>query len=332
MNVVPRALRRLRLGPAGLVAVVLAVTASMLVSPLGLTSASAATSPPDVSGPTNPLLRPDPPLPATFMSVSVSPISGSKVGIASPLTAHFSSPVTRRAEAEHHMPVFVNGVFSAGAWFWMNASTAVFRTRGFWPAHARIEVRMSLRGVELAATTTRRFVVGPSGTHLYTLLTARSLVASVNAITHRMTIRIDGTIVKTFKVSLGRPGVETRSGIKAVMEKDLLRHMTSVAAGITDPRDQYDLQVPYAVRITPSGEFVHGAPWATARIGVRNGSHGCTNLFLADSKWFFDHVVPGDAVVMTGTVRPMEFWNGPGAPYNIPWAQWLAGSALKGAR
>jgi lipoprotein-anchoring transpeptidase ErfK/SrfK len=228
------------------------------------------------------------------------------------------------------MWVFVNGVFSHGAWFWKNSTTAIFRTAGFWPGHARIQVRLTLRGVELSSTSSHRFVGASSTTRVHAISTPRSFIAYVNGISDRMTVKIDGTTVKVFKVSLGRKGDETRSGIKAVMEKYVLRHMTSVAAGITDPRDQYDLQVPWAVRITPTGEFVHGAPWANKRIGVYNGSHGCTNLFVADSHWFFSTVIPGDAVVTTGTNRSMEYWNGTGAPYNMPWTQWLAGSALKG--
>lgn len=330
MAVVRGGVPRSRAGAGGRIAAVLAMTVPLLVSPVVVGSATAATSPPGPPGATAPPRRPVPPLPASYISVSVSPRSGSVVGVAYPITARFSSPVANRALAERHMPVFVNGVFSRGAWYWKDAMTAVFRTAGLWPGHARIQVRLTLGGVQLASSSTYRFLGAPSTTRRYSLTTARALVAYINGITDRMVVKVDGRVVKVFKVSLGRKGDETRSGIKAVMEKYVLRHMTSVAAGITDPRDQYDLQVPYAVRITPTGEFVHGAPWATRRIGVYNGSHGCTNLFVPDAHWFFDHVLPGDAVITTGTGRAMEYWNGIGAPYNMPWQQWLSRSALKG--
>ena len=179
---------------------------------------------------------------------------------------------------------------------------------------------MTLSGVEVGRTKKVRYVGSATTTRTHTIRTARALVAKVDGITDRFTVVVDRVKVKTFLTSLGKPGFETRSGIKAVMEKYALRHMTSVAAGITNPNDQYDLQVPWAVRITPTGEFVHGAPWALARLGRYNGSHGCTNLNVPDSHWFFDNVIPGDPVVTTGTPRTMDYWNGTGAPYNMPWA------------
>ena len=54
-------------------------------------------------------------------------------------------------------------------------------------------------------------------------------------------------------------------GYKAVMDKYLTRNMTSQELGLTN--EHYDLWAPYSTRITPTGEFVHGAPWAAGRIG-----------------------------------------------------------------
>jgi L,D-transpeptidase-like protein len=85
--------------------------------------------------------------------------------------------------------------------------------------------------------------------------------------------------------------------------------------------------VPYAMRMTSSGEFLHGAPW-NPYIGTMNHSHGCTNLTLASAHWVFDHVKEGDPVVTTGTRRATESWNGLGGVWNVPWAKWVAGSAL----
>jgi len=273
---------------------------------------------------------PVPPLPASRFGVTITPRDGAVVGVAYPITAKFSAPVTNRALAEHNMHVYVNGTRSSGAWYWKTSTVALFRTMSFWPGHATLQVRLTLAGVELGHTAKVRYVGSSATTRNHTIRTPRALVAKVNGVTDRFVVRIDGVTVKNFATSLGKPGFETRSGIKAVMEKYALRHMTSIAAGITNPNDQYDLQVPWAVRITPTGEFVHGAPWALARLGRYNGSHGCTNLNVADSHWFYSQVIPGDPVVTTGTPRSMEYWNGLGAPYNIPWAVWLSHSALKG--
>lgn len=89
----------------------------------------------------------------------------------------------------------------------------------------------------------------------------------------------------------------------------------------------YDLDVPYAMRITSSGEFLHGAPW-NPYVGILNHSHGCTNLTLSNAHWLFNRVREGDPVITTGTGRKMEPWNGLGGVWNVPWAKWVAGSAL----
>jgi lipoprotein-anchoring transpeptidase ErfK/SrfK len=327
-----RAIRRGPLRVAGVAAGVLALAATVLLAPASAVSPAASPAPSGPSAPTpgqhKPPAPPQPP--AIGVTVTVTPKSGALVGIASPITAHFSAPVSRRAAAESHMLVYVNGKFSRGAWYWKDSSTAVFRQQSFWPGHSRVEVRLALRGVELSRTGKARFVGGRTTTRAYSVRIGHAFVATVDGKSDRMVVRIDGKVVKTFGVSLGKKGFETRSGIKAVMEKYPVRHMSSILAGITDPNDQYDVQAPWATRITPSGEYVHGAPWAAGRIGRWNGSHGCTNLLTAPAKWFYDTTIPGDAVVTTGTPRTMEFWNGTGAPYNMPWAQWLSRSALKG--
>jgi lipoprotein-anchoring transpeptidase ErfK/SrfK len=268
-------------------------------------------------------------LPASAVAVTVSPAVASVVGVAYPITARFSHAVAARAVAERGMRVYVANRLVVGAWTWKDLRTALFRPRAFWPGHVLVVVRLSLAGAVLATTRTQRFIGRANATRVHWFHTGRKLIATINGRSHRMNIYLDGHKVRTFKVSLGKPGFETRSGIKAVMEKYRVRHMTSKQLGLTAPSDQYDLMAPYATRITPSGEFVHGAPWAAGRIGRWNGSHGCTNLFTADAHWFYDHTITGDPVITTGTSRPMEHWNGLGAPWNIPWSQWLAHSSLK---
>ena len=321
------------------VAVAVALTSSLLVAPAVAAGVRSDVPTPTPTTPTptptpTPTTPPKPtskPLPAVGVSVGLSPQKGSHVGVAYPITATFSTPVQRRSVAERNMKVLVNGTKAAGAWYWRSRTVALYRLSGFWPGHARITVRLSLARQELATSKTHRYLGRATTSRTQSFTTGRSLVAKVNAKTHRMVVYVDGTKVRDFPTSLGKPGYETRSGIKAVMEKYAVRHMTSVGAGITDPNDQYDLMAPWAVRITPTGEFVHGAPWAVGRLGIRNGSHGCTNLSTSNAKWFYDHSRVGDPVVTRGTPRSMEPFNGLGAPYNLTWKQWLSHSALKGA-
>jgi lipoprotein-anchoring transpeptidase ErfK/SrfK len=293
-------------------------------------AASAATGGP--AAPSGPVVRPAPPKPAKPskpVTVTLTPGAGSVVGIGYPITARFDTNVLDRAAAERHMPVQVNGVAARGAWYWKDARTALYRLPSFWPGHAVIVVRLSLSGVVLNHRGGFDLVGARSTSRLYAFRTARALVANVNAKTDRMKVTIDGRLARNLPVSLGKAGWETRSGIKTTMDKYVARRMTSQQLGITDPKQAYDLIAPYATRITYSGEFVHGAPWAMGRLGKWNGSHGCTNLSVADAKWFYTTTVVGDPVVTTGTSKSMEYWNSIGGVYNMPWKAWLAHSALK---
>jgi len=146
----------------------------------------------------------------------------------------------------------------------------------------------------------------------------RSYLITINAKTHTGTVTEDGTVIKRFGVSTGKPGYLTRSGIKTITEFDRVQRMTN--AGVTD-EEVYDLQVPYAMRITDTGEFLHAAPW-NSNIGTANTSHGCTNLSYSTAQWMFHTARIGDPVITTGTTRGMEPWNGPGALWNITQPRW----------
>lgn len=80
-----------------------------------------------------------------------------------------------------------------------------------------------------------------------------------------MTVTSDGTVVHTMPVSLGSGDHPTFDGTKVVMEKDNPERMIS-----TPGEAYYNVLVPWSVRITNSGEFIHAASWNTGNIGSRN--------------------------------------------------------------
>lgn len=205
----------------------------------------------------------------------------------------------------------------AGSWRWLDHSTAAFRPAEFWPGHTKVRINAELTGLRLSKTGTTASAWGArdvssawrTGTAMIVNLNARSLAGSVT---------IDGKRKRTFPISLGKPGFITRSGVKTLTVKYKVKRMTNI--GITDD-EVYDLQVPYAMQMTDSGEFLHGAPW-NGNIGYAHTSHGCSNLTVADAKYIFDRMQWGDPVITTGTGRPMESWNGPGGLWNIPASKW----------
>jgi lipoprotein-anchoring transpeptidase ErfK/SrfK len=217
-----------------------------------------------------------------------------------------------------------------GAWGWINDRTAVFRPKDFWPGNSTIRITSTLNDVVFGKAR-GRYLIGASNLQTtYTFRTDRSLIGLVNGATKEMDVFIDGRKRKTFKVSLGGPGWETRNGAKVISTaKEADKVYRSASLGLTEPEDFYELPAKWNTRLTPTGEFLHTATWAYGRLGRYNGSHGCTNMFEQDAKWIYDNTIPGDVIdfVKTGGDM-MEPWNGPGGLWNVPWRKWLKKSAL----
>ena len=311
----------------------------------GQTSAPASGTPslPVGADPDKPVLLPSPRVRvgATFNAASNSlGVDGTttKLGVGTLPKLRFSRAIPDKAAAERHLAVTatsnVTGVTSAirGSWGWVDDRSAIFRPARFWPGNSTITITSSLDGVVMGKSG-GDFVVGAKslGTS-YDFQTARSLIARVDGATRMMKVYIDGDRVQTFPISLGKSGWETRNGVKVVSTQKEPKHTyTSVALDI-DPNveEPYELKdIPWNTRLTPTGEFMHAAPWALSRLGRWNGSHGCTNMRLEDAKWIYDVTIPGDVVLYTNTGgTTVEPGNGPGGLWNIPASQWLAKSAL----
>jgi lipoprotein-anchoring transpeptidase ErfK/SrfK len=257
--------------------------------------------------------------PGQVLRATISP-NGRTVGVGRPVVVTFNHSVRRKADVEAALHVTTTRALGLASWSWTSDRTLQFRPRTFWPAHMGVTVTADLRKVHAGpglwgmSDTDAAFRIG------------RAFVMRVSNAKHRMTVARDGDRIRTFGVSLGKPGFPTRSGTKVIMEKYVSHRMNSVTVGITGA-EAYDLDVPYAMRITASGEFLHGAPW-NPYVGIRNHSHGCTNLTLSSAKWVFNRVLEGDPVITTGTGRSTEPWNGLGGVWNVSWTDWVAGSAL----
>lgn len=302
--------------------------APVLVIAVGVPAAADVTPTPTPTPTVVPEPKPSPKYRREPVKVRITPDSG-RFGVGQLITAEFSSAVRWRAKAEAGMTVTSNKALPAGSWAWISNTKAVYRPRTFWPGHARIDVTLDLRAVPLNRDATTRWVGGVRTDRVQTWHTGRSQISRIDGKNHQMRVYRDDQLIKLFGVSLGKAGFLTRSGVKVLTgEKYRWQRMTSQELGLVN--ESYDLQVPYAVRLTPSGEFIHGAPWADYRIGVYNGSHGCTNLHVSDARWFYHHTKPGDVTVTTRTGRAMETWNGtPGSYWNYSWAQWREMSALR---
>ena len=258
------------------------------------------------------------------LTAEITP-SGGKYGVGIIPRVVFSDPVRKsdRAQLEKRM-VVTSSHPVAGDWYWESDQTAAYRPlksgpkQTFWPGNSSIAINVDLVGAY--AHGSGKDIAWGTRKYTRTIKTGRSMIIYVNAKTDQGYVTINGKKARSFGVSLGKPGFTSRSGIKTIMDTYRVKEMTN--AGVTS--EVYDLMVPYAMQITDTGEYFHGAPW-NGNIGYSNSSHGCTNLEESDAAWFFSRVMYGDPLITTGTSRRMEYNNGQGAAWNVPEKKWIKG-------
>ncbi|BBZ15986.1 L,D-transpeptidase [Mycolicibacterium gadium] len=216
-----------------------------------------------------------------FAPPSFNPVNGSMVGVAKPIYINFARPIADRAMAEQAIHISSNPPVP-GRFYWTSDTQVRWRPQDFWPANATVNIDAS------GAKSSFR--------------TGESLVATIDDKTHQMQIHRNGKLEKTFPVSLGKKGYDTKNGTYYVLEKFADMVMDSSTYGVpVDSAEGYKLKVQDAVRIDNSGIFVHSAPWSVGSQGEENVSHGCINLSPANAQWFFDNFGSGDPVVIKNT-------------------------------
>ncbi|MGY4710617.1 L,D-transpeptidase [Mycolicibacterium sp. CBM1] len=248
------------------------------LDPLAAQQAAAAAGP--VKG-QNPLPYTGDPV---FAPPSFNPVNGALVGVAKPIIINFARPIANRPLAES--AIHISSVPPVpGAFYWTTDTQVRWRPYSFWPANTVVNID--------ASGAKSSFRVGDA------------LVATVDDKTHQMTVTKNGTVLKTFPVSMGKPDGkhETKNGTYYVLEKfpDIIMDSSTYGVPNTSP-EGYKLKVQWAVRIDNSGAFVHSAPWSVADQGKRNVSHGCINLSPDNAKWFYDNFGSGDPIVVKNSV------------------------------
>jgi len=255
--------------------------------------------------------------PNGLTGASINTGDGKTYGVAMPIAVTFDSPVADKAAVQKAMVVRTS-VPVEGAWAWLDAQTVHWRPRTYWPAGTQVDVNLNLYAVPFgdgvfgANDLTSHFAIG------------RSQVVKANTKTHRLLVYRGGKLIQNFPASMGLdadPGRVTNSGTHVVMSKASTYKMTN-------PRYKYfDVEVPWAVRISNNGEFIHGYGPSVWAQGNTNVSHGCVNLSPDNAKTYFDEAMIGDPVEITGSTKQLDPADGDYYDWAISWPNWLAKSA-----
>ncbi len=249
--------------------------------------------------------------PSATMGVHIFESYQQTYGVGMPIILTFSGPVTRKAAVEEALEVTTSKPV-VGAWYWDGDQTLYFRPRAYWPQHTRVSFTGHFDGVQAApgvygtADLTQDFRIGSS------------LIVSLSTRTHYMKVWYRRKLIGNWPISTGRPGYDTANGTYLTIEKGNPTRMVG---------DGYDLLVPYAVRFTWSGDYIHAADWSVAQQGVVNVSHGCVNVSPAHAEIYYNLAHAGDPVTVTGS--PVAgTWDDGWTVWFWTWPRLVRGSAL----
>ena len=249
--------------------------------------------------------------PARTFQTEIFEGAGQSYGVGMPIMLTFSEPIVNKAAVERSLRLRTSRPV-VGAWYWDGDKTLNFRPRGYWPAHTRVSFTGHLDGVQAAPglygdhTLTQSFSIGGS------------LIVVASTASHHLDLYRDGKFYRRWPISTGRPGDNTPDGTYVTIDKANPVLMTGPG---------YKLEVPWSVRFTWSGDYLHDAYWSVGEQGFTNVSHGCVNMAPADAKAYYKMELPGDPVTVTGSPRAGVFDNG-WTEWFLPWSRYLQGSAL----
>ncbi|HEY6786081.1 MAG TPA: Ig-like domain-containing protein [Trebonia sp.] len=237
-------------------------------------------------------------------------------GVGMPIQLTFNEPISNKAAVERALQVTTSKPV-IGVWYWDGSEAVDFRPRDYWPANTTVTLTAHLNGVDGGD--------GRYGTHTLaqTFNIGQSLIAVADTDSHRTQIYVGGKLTYTWPISTGKTTTPTPNGTYLTVQKG---NPVRMIGGTKGQPGYYNELVNWAVRFTYSGDYYHSAPWSVVNQGVSNVSHGCVNLAPADAETYYNMVVPGDPITITGSTKAGDWDNG-WTEWFMSWQQYLQGSA-----
>ena len=240
-------------------------------------------------------------------------------GVGMPIELTFSKHVQNEAAVESALHLTTSQPV-VGAWYWIDDEHLDFRPRDYWPHNIEVSFAGMLNGVQAAPGVygaedlTQTFEIGDA------------LIVTASTTTHHMQVFDNGQLQHDWPISTGKPGHDTPNGTYLTIDKANPEEMkpSDIAPGHAG---YYDLEVPWSVRFTWSGDFLHDAYWSVGQQGSTDVSHGCVNMPPAAAQEYYKEELPGDPVTITDS--PLAGTKGDGwTDWFLSWDQLLAASAI----
>jgi lipoprotein-anchoring transpeptidase ErfK/SrfK len=258
------------------------------------------------------------------LKATVSP-DGGTYGVGQPVIVRFNHKVkgaaARRAVLERLQVSTTPAV--QGAWRWFNSFEVHYRGPAYWTSGTQVSVTADLRGLRLPGSD----IWGSSKVATGGMTIGDAFIATVDVTAHKMTVTRNGKVIRVVNVSTGRDKYPTKGGVHLVLVREKVHLYNSGTVGIpTESPGGYYEKLPWSVRISNGGAFVHANPATVKYQGRVNVSHGCVNTSVEDAHWFYDNTHLGDVVnVIHAAVGPLRTDAGM-SDWNYSWATWQQGN------
>jgi len=249
--------------------------------------------------------------PASTFQTMIFEGQGATYGVGMPIILTFSQPITDKAAVERALQIRTSRPV-VGAWYWDGSQALDFRPRTYWPANTTVSFTGHLNGVQGAPgvygfhTLSQSFRIG------------ESLIVVASTASHYLNLYRNGRLYHHWPISTGRSTLPTPNGTYLTIDKGNPVLMKGPG---------YSEEVPWSVRFTWTGDYLHDAFWSVGEQGSINVSHGCVNMAPADAELYYKIEHPGDPVTITGSPKAGTWDNG-WTEWFLSWPQFLKGSAL----
>ncbi|TQF75015.1 L,D-transpeptidase family protein [Rhodococcus spelaei] len=256
---------------------------------------------------------------------------GATYGVGMVVVAHFDEQIGDKAAAEKALTVTTTPPVQ-GSWYWLDDQNAHWRPQNYYTPGTTVTVDAKIYGAQLG-----KGLYGQQDEKV-SFRIGDSHVSIADDNTKMVTVFANGQVVREMPTSMGRGGTETiagqtfsfwtQPGTYTVMSKANPVIMDSSTYGLPiNSRLGYKESINWATRISTDGIYLHELESTVWAQGNTDTSHGCLNLNAENAQWFFNFAQPGDVVEVRNTGgAPLEVWQN--GDWGVPWAQWVAGSAL----